>query len=178
MVIDKAIEKAFIRTHKVAALPDPDAADLKHLQLFLGSKNMGLCLCGVDYKTWGSKDSPQDHAPDLASLRARQHEDLVSGWIRAHAVQPFSRYIGHRFKDVDPVLGFHAYKDSKIFYFSQLLRTIIASSLLISSITILNLISSMGSRLGAIAAFTILFSFTLTVFAKCKGSDTFAITSA
>jgi hypothetical protein len=162
----------------MANLPDPDPPDLKHIQLFLSSKEMNMCLRGADSETWGSADSPHDHAPDLASLRARQHEDLVSGWIRAHAVEPFFRCVGHKFKDVDPVLGFPAYKDSRIFYVSQLFRTVIASTLLISSITILNLITTMGSKLGTIAAFTVLFSFALTVFAKCKSSETFAITSA
>jgi hypothetical protein len=139
---------------------------------------MGLPLEGRDFEIWGSRDFPHLHASDLIQLRARHQEDFLSRWLRTHTIIPFFNSIGRKFAAVDPVLGIFAYEDSKIVYIAHLLITAISSTLLIASITVLNFISSMNARLGAIAGFVVLFSFSLSTIVKCKGTEIFAITSA
>jgi hypothetical protein len=163
----------------MASMSDAAETDLKEIQYFLeGCEGMRLSLKGIDSTTWGSVDHPHDRAPDLASLRARNHEDIFSRWIRKIVIGPLFRHVGHRFKKPNPVLGLHAYKDSRFLQFTHLLTTLVASSLLITSITILYNIDSMGTRLGVIAAFNVAFSLCLHIFSLGKRIEIFATTSA
>ncbi|KAF2432891.1 hypothetical protein EJ08DRAFT_100480 [Tothia fuscella] len=171
-------QEALLRAHRVANLSDPAPSDLHDLQLFLQDPDgMELCLTGFDRDVWGSIRDPSSRAPDLAVLRARNHEDLFSRLVRK-LMGPFFRHIAHRYKKDDPVHGFPIYKDRRLLQLTHLIATIIASSIVVSSIIVLYYIESVGKRLGAIAGFNIFLSLCLHVFSTGKRIKIFAATSA
>jgi hypothetical protein len=177
-MLTRLAEESLIRAYTIASFPGPDLAYLKHIRGFLTSQKMRMKLHGLDRNIWGTTDFPDSYARDLMALHAQGTEDFLYTWIRNKVIKKFFRCVGHCFKTADPILGIEVYENSTIRNVARVMTTLIASTLLIASITILNAIASMGARLGAIAAFTVAFGLCLACLGKCKPSDIFAITSA
>lgn len=70
------------------------------------------------------------------------------------------------------------YRDEGIFRLLKGLSTIVASLFPVASIAVLYAIHSMPGRLGAIAVFTALFSFALSVMTSASTKDIFSATAA
>jgi hypothetical protein len=70
------------------------------------------------------------------------------------------------------------YRNQETFRVLKVLATIVASLLPIGGIAVLYAIQSMPWRLGAVAAFTGLFSFSLSIIASASTKDIFSATAA
>lgn len=70
------------------------------------------------------------------------------------------------------------YRDEGIFRILKILATLVASLLPVAGIAVLFAIQSMPGRIGAIASFTALFSFSLSVITSASTKDIFSSTAA
>jgi hypothetical protein len=136
-------------------MKQPGSPDLKDLQQFLCSVEIGARLIGIDHNVWGRPETPYNRATDLIALR------MVTILVR-----PFYGYVTRYFRKADLVLGVPVYKDESMRNFAKYFTTLFTSAILCGSINALYFIFSMVARLGAVLAFNIAFALYLLFFAK------------
>lgn len=154
----------------------PGTPDLKDLQKFLASPDIGASLIGIDSNVWGRPENPYDRAVDLVAVHTREIGDPFSRMVMT-MVHPFYNYIGKHFRKADPVLGVPVYKDESMRNFARYFSTLFASAILVGSINALYFIHSMVAKLGAISAFNMAFALCLLFFAKGKPIEVFSTVS-
>ena len=160
-------------------LPEPSKWDLKDIQHFLATKDMGpLALIGDDASVWGSALNPKSHCPDLVALRGRHSEDSFSKWVTEKVILKLFFCGCARWKKISRRYGAVGYHDSALLRVTFWIISILASLLPIASITVLYLVHSMAARLGIIAAFNLILSLCLTEFTTAKTTDVFAVAAA
>ncbi|KAI9666325.1 MAG: hypothetical protein M1821_004260 [Bathelium mastoideum] len=171
--------EALVLQSKVARLPEPGSSDLKEIQNFLATREMGpLALFGHDSTVWGSDSDLRDYSPDLVALVRRRSEDIFSKWFTEKAIVQFFRCGLHRLGKPKAVHGLPSLHDSTLFGVTYLITSVIASLLPIASISILYVVQSMRARLVIIAAFNLVVALSLTAFTTAKRSDVFAVVAA
>lgn len=70
------------------------------------------------------------------------------------------------------------YRDEGVFRVLKILSTLVASLLPVAGIAVLYAIQNMPARLGTIAIFTALFSFSLSIITSASTKDIFSATAA
>jgi hypothetical protein len=127
----------------------------------------------------------EENEADLTSLTGRyQKLDLLSKWIDSYLLRWYHKRIGRRLRD--PISLTEAsiqipvahYSDSKLAATVKALSTVLSSLLPTMSIFALYFIQHPLARMGAIVAFSLLFSIVLTVIANARPVDCFAATTA
>lgn len=160
-------------------LPEPSKWDLKDIQHFLATKDMGpLALIGDDASVWGSALNPKSHCPDLVALRGRHSEDSFSKWVTEKVILKLFLCGCARWKKISRRYGAVGYHDSALLRVTFWITSMLASLLPIASITVLYLAHSMAARLGIIAAFSLMLSLCLIAFTTAKTIDVFAVAAA
>jgi hypothetical protein len=90
----------------------------------------------------------------------------------------YHRVLGHTYKYPSINSNEISYSDSIVLYVASVLAATLASLLVVGSVIILYEVAAMRARLGAMAAFTVVFSLSLTLLTNTKRSDVFAATAA
>ncbi|KAF2475307.1 uncharacterized protein BDR25DRAFT_350697 [Lindgomyces ingoldianus] len=164
---------------KVYDLQGPDQWDLRDLQRFLQTPEMGpLALIGDDAMIWGSVTNPNSHSNDLVALRPRKKGDPFSGWLAVKSATALIRCGGVRWKRPSRVHGEVGYQDSTIFRITRWITTILASLIPLASVVALYFVHSLPSRLGIIGGFNLLISICLSAFTTANRAEVFAVSSA
>ncbi|MCJ1246402.1 hypothetical protein MMC30_003609 [Trapelia coarctata] len=182
----KHIRKPDEQLHKqvfLSNLPKPNAYDLDFFRDWLQRPNMGnFPLRGLDRHMWSA-----DHEADLIAIQPRQTADPFSMWFINTFIPLFHRTVGYHLKacpnpakalPADASAEICQYSEKKLFKLLDMLITVVASLLPISSIVILYLVSSMVARLGIVVGFTAVFSLCLTLVTQARRVEIFAATSA
>lgn len=173
------IDDALLQQAKMHSLGVPDKWDLRELQHFLETPDMGpLALIGDDATIWGSVEHPKAHSPDIIALRPRPEEDPFSSWLAENAITSLIRCGCSRWKQPSRVHGVIGYQDNSIFRITLGITSIVASLIPLASVAVLYSIPSIPARIGVIGAFNLIIAISLTVFTKVKRSDMFAISAA
>jgi hypothetical protein len=127
----------------------------------------------------------EENEADLTSLTGRyQNLDLFSRWIDSQLLRWYHNKIGHRLRDpislaeASVQIPITHYSDGKLAATVNAISTILSSLLPTMSIFALYFIPHPLGRMGAILAFSLLFSVVLTVIAKARRVDCFAATTA
>ena len=108
---------------------------------------------------------------DLVVVEDQTRKDIFSTWATDKLIPAFHSGIGKRFKESiywDPSSGISSYSDSRIQTVFDVLGTVIASLLPVTSIVALFFTRQTSVRLGIIAAFTATFSLCLTLMTKAR----------
>jgi hypothetical protein len=172
-------DDAIIQQSHILALQGPGEWDLKYMQHFLQSADMGsLAMTGPDAVTWGSVEKPKSYSPDLVALSPRPREDTFSDWFTEKAVPKLLKCGCARFKKKSHVHGVIGYEDTNIQRVTYWITNILASLIPIASIVVLSSVHSLSGRLATIASFNVLISICLSVFTGAKRSEVFAVTAA
>jgi hypothetical protein len=81
-------EKALIRQRTLIEMPGPDPFGLRDLQCFMTSDGCGSnCFVGADRNYCGNYDKgPDDHEPDLITMKGRKFDDKFTEYICDHAL--------------------------------------------------------------------------------------------
>lgn len=160
-------------------MPKPSEYDLKYIQKYLASDDMGpYAIIDKDADTWGSTNEHKTHAQDLVALQARHNEDPFSKLISKRGVRWLFAWNCHRRKRPSREHGLVSFEDSTLLRLTYWITSILASLLPIAFITVLHLIKGMLSRLAVCAAFNVTVSICLIVLTAAKRSEIFAITAA
>ncbi|KAL9094640.1 MAG: hypothetical protein Q9165_003200 [Trypethelium subeluteriae] len=171
--------EGLILQSKVASLSEPGNYDLKDIQNFLASSDMGpLALIGADKTIWGSVSNRKDHSPDLMALLPRHNQDIFSKWITEKAVVQFFKCGLHRLGKTNAIPGLPSFNDGSLLGFTYFITSVVASLLPIASISILYFVRSMQARLAIIAIFNLIVALSLTAFTTAKRSEVFAVVAA
>lgn len=161
--------------HKIKA---PDRFDLHDIHMFLQSDEMGPpYLSGEDKDTWGKRDHPNDHPPDLVGVYPRLNEDTFSRVVAERAIHLFKCGLG-RLTRGNKHLGRRVYYDSTVLKFTFGMTSGLAALLPIASILVLINLHSLKAQLWTVAAFNVLISVCLTLFTDAKRTDAFAVNAA
>jgi len=137
---------------------------------------MGIPFSGPDGNAWGTPSARKQHSPDLITLCPRVKEDPFSAWVVEKAITKL--FCCLRFKKPSSKHGVIGYEDATVLKITYCITTVLASLILIASITVLYCIHSMPARLVVISAFNILLSVCLIAFTNAKRAEVFAITAA
>jgi hypothetical protein len=134
----------------------------------------------LEYTIWS-----EENEVDLTSLTGRyQKMNLLSKWIDSKLLRWYYNKIGHRLRDpislaeASVLIPITHYSDGKLAATVNALSTILSSLLPTMSIFALCFIQRPLARMGAIVAFSFLFSVVLIVIAKARRVDCFAATTA
>ncbi|KAE8453800.1 hypothetical protein EG329_009312 [Mollisiaceae sp. DMI_Dod_QoI] len=158
----------------LASKPRPNSYDLTFFRDWLKLPRMGnFPLVGLDRDAWSDK-----YDDDLIALQRRDSGDPLSKWFTDTLVPKFHQVIGHRFTTPLPTTEITLYEDGRLHRFLNILVTVLACLLPLSSIILLYFISSMNARLGVLAGFTALFALCLALVTGAKRVEVFAATSA
>lgn len=136
-------------------------------------------LIGDDSYIWSESSSLESCTRDLIALSRVHDVDPFTEWIMSHVLGLFHSVVGHYFnKEYDPESGLTFYDDNRLLQITGIVSTIFASLLLILSIVVLYIVQSMPARLGIMAAFILIFSFSLACFTNASRGDIFTATAA
>ncbi|KAK4197119.1 hypothetical protein QBC40DRAFT_286026, partial [Triangularia verruculosa] len=118
---------------------------------------------------------------DLTSLAVPSEEQSFTNSFTVGLVHLYHKFIGRHIHTADKrefLPNTIRYTNEGIFRVLKLLCTLVASLLPVLGIFVLNRIKTMESRIGAVAAFTALFSFSLSLLTSAHVKDVFAATAA
>ncbi|KAH0563000.1 hypothetical protein GP486_002433 [Trichoglossum hirsutum] len=169
---------ALLQQYRVSKFEEANKPDLKELRDWLERKKGGnYFLQGREADPWQDEDK---HTKDLISLISHHREkDFFTSWIRDKFLTWFHDGWGHRFKEpVDEEKMIYNYKESKINTAANAISAVISSLLPTSTIFVLYYLQNHLAKLGAIVAFTTLFSLALVIIAKARRIDAFAAATA
>jgi hypothetical protein len=153
----------------IASFPKIEAYNLSYLQSWLSHPACGnFPLIGRDHSIWA--ETPTH---DLLALSSSP-SDPFSRWAINSFVPCYHRFIGHHFNRSEVV----EYDSRKIARAASFIVTILAAVLLVAPVVVLYEISSMRARLGAMGAFTAVFSLCVAGLTNAKRSDIFSATAA
>ncbi|KKY26963.1 hypothetical protein UCDDS831_g01011 [Diplodia seriata] len=170
---------ALIQQAQILPMEPPGKYDLKYVQNFLASGDMGpWALVGLDAEVWGTIKKPKAYEPDIIALLPRKKEDMFSNLVTTDGMSKWFKWGLDRFRRPSPVHGLVAYEESTLLRLTYLFSTALASLLPIASIVILYFVHSMKARLGIIALFNVLTSCCLAFFTTAKRTDIFAVAAA
>ncbi|MCJ1364618.1 hypothetical protein MMC16_003731 [Acarospora aff. strigata] len=174
----KQYNDVLVQQAQMFALEQPNSWDLKFLREWLGGWNMsGNFLTGLEQLIWDEKNEA-----DLVSLRKPQPEkDVFSAWFTGTFLDYFHRCLGQYIKKPIPIdveSGIRNYDNSTLLALADVVCTVCACLIPISSIVVLYLVKNVLTRLGLVAGFTALFSFTLAIVTKARRIEVFAATAA
>ncbi|KAH8798137.1 hypothetical protein F5882DRAFT_395221 [Hyaloscypha sp. PMI_1271] len=161
----------------LSRLEAPNPYDLAFLRDWFERPNMGnFPLRGPDQEAWNKESET-----DLLAIRRRSHEDPFSSWFIDTVIPKFHRVFGSRIKKPipeAPLSEIAHYPEKALLTAVNILGTLIASLLPISSIIILYFITNTVVQLGVAVAFTATFSICLILLTQAKRIEIFAATSA
>ena len=132
-------------------------------------------LRGPDQDTWARENST-----DLLAVQRRSSRDPFSHWVSSSFIPYLHRKFLHRFKKPvpeDPESEICQYEDGKVALVMNVLSTVVASMLPISSIIILYFVQNTLDRLAIAVAFTGLFALCLVLTTRARRVEIFAATS-
>ena len=171
-------DQALIQVSTLHKIKAPDRFDLHNMQKFLRSGEMGPThMDGIDVKTWGKPENPDNHPPDIIGVHPRHVEDKFSRVVSEHAIYLFKYGLGLITKGNKDV-GRKVYYDTTVIKITLWFSSMIAAVLPIASILVLIQLNSLKAKLCTIAAFNVCMSFCLTFIANAKRAEVFAVTSA
>jgi hypothetical protein len=131
----------------------------------------------LDRETWGSPFEPDNHALDLIGIHAREKVDKFPRFISENAIHLFKCGLGRLTKG-DKQLGRKIYYDSTVTKVTLWITSVVASLLPIVSILVLLNVHSLNAKLWTIAAFNVVISACLNIFAEAKRAEVFAVNAA
>ncbi|KAF9640983.1 hypothetical protein BFW01_g12789 [Lasiodiplodia theobromae] len=184
----KEYNELLIQQLKIVSVIPPGTSDLRYIQSYLQSEDMdnGI-LTGQDAVLWGSIERPKEHAPDLLALLGRKSgEDFFSRWVTDSVADKMIE-LQQRLRlarpsgpsgEPQPLKDERMLLDKKLLRWTFMLASGLASALPILSIVILYWVRSTEVRLGLIAVFNIVLSFTLACFTSAKRAEVFAVSAA
>ncbi|CZR51277.1 uncharacterized protein PAC_01152 [Phialocephala subalpina] len=156
----------------------PKAYDLNFFTGWLKRSKWGNNpLRGLDHDTWSSPRNSHD----LIAIQRRSSTDPFSQWLCNKIIPCLHRKFLGRFKKPmadDPESQICNYREGRIAKTMDVLSTVIASMLPITSIVILYFVSNTLDRLGIAVAFTGLFALCLVMTTRARRVEIFAATSA
>ncbi|CZR67079.1 uncharacterized protein PAC_16978 [Phialocephala subalpina] len=165
-------EQVFLSNQK-----GPNSYDLAFFRDWLERPKMGnFPLRGLDRNAWDT-----EYTDDLLAIKRREHADPVSRWFIDGFIPWFHNKFGSRFKKPipeSPLSEVSQYNETPLLRIVNILGTLVASLLPISSIVILYFVNNAVVRLGIVVAFTAVFSITLLLITQAKRAEVFAATSA
>jgi hypothetical protein len=173
-VLMSNIDNALEQQARILAYPKPDQWDLTYMQNFL--QGMDVPISSPDGLIWGKVSDRKAHSPDLITLSPRPKEDPFSGWVGEQAIKKL--FCCLRLKKPSRIHGVIGYEDTSVLKITYWVSSILASLLLVASITVLYCIHSMPARLGVIGAFNVMMSLCLIAFTNATRTETFAIPTA
>ncbi|KAE8448777.1 hypothetical protein EG329_008779 [Mollisiaceae sp. DMI_Dod_QoI] len=172
------LENALLRHTEINKLSPPMYQDLRFLNEWMTRTDMGnVYLHGTDSTTW----SKPELRSDLVALKAQSSDDMFYRWIYDKVTNRFHRLLGCYFKNSRPeaqLAGTVVYDDAHIRSLTKAVATVLACMLPTLSIVVLYMVQTMSKRLGAVTAFTTLFSISLVVMTNAEMIDIFAATAA
>jgi hypothetical protein len=136
-----------------------------------------LPIGGIDQDTWSSPT----YSHDLLAISRRTSSDPFSHWVSNIIIPYLHLKCLKRFKapiPEDPESEICHYEDGNVATVVNVLSTVLASMLPITSILILYFVSNTLDRLAIAVAFTGLFAFCLAVMTRARRVEVFAATSA
>jgi hypothetical protein len=161
----------------LSGLEAPNPYDLDFFRTWYKRRKMGnLPLRGPDQKAW----SPE-HSYDLLAIRKRESSDPFSRWLTDCIIPYFHKKVGNRFRkpvveDLESAIC--EYSEPNLSTAVNILGTVLASMIPITSIVILYFVQSNLIRLGLSVVFTGIFSCCLAMVTKARRVEIFAATSA
>jgi len=162
----------------LTSIPPPKSYDLNFLRSWIIRPKMGnLPIGGLDQSTWSLPSTSHD----LLAISRRTSADPFSRWISNTAIPFLHLKLFRRFKTPiaeDPESEICHYEDDKVINFVQVLSTVIASILPISSIVVLYFVPNTLTRLLIVVGFTGLFALCLALTTRARRVEVFAATSA
>lgn len=171
VVLKRDVDELVLQQAGVSSLPRPEKFDLKDLRDWLEDPKGGnFPLIGAD-RDW-------TQSTDLLALRRRNESDPFSRWVMEKLIPRYHRVLGHTYKYPSINSNEISYSDSIVLYVASVLAATLASLLVVGSVIILYEVAAMRAQLGAMAAFTVVFSLSLTLLTNTKRSDVFAATAA
>ncbi|KAK4150397.1 hypothetical protein C8A00DRAFT_46194 [Chaetomidium leptoderma] len=169
--------EAILRHRRVLELRHPLASQIKALDEWMQRPTMGnVWLEGSDRKTWS-----EPNLEDMITLIPQSQEENFATDFTLKLIHEYNRLLGrhiHKAKTSDFLHNTIRYRDEGIFRVLKALATLMASLLPVAGIAALYAIHSMPGRIGGIAVFTALFSFSLSVITSASTKDTFSATAA
>jgi hypothetical protein len=191
-------DEALLRHRQILDLRRPFPGQIKALDEWMHRPSMGnVYLEGLDRKIWSEPD-----LDDMVSLVPTSPEDNFTTDFTVKLVHKYNRLLGRhihvfqsphqlvvssrannrvkkqREETKDFLHNTIRYRDEGVFRVLKILSTLVASLLPVASIAVLYAIQNMPARIGAVAAFTALFSFSLSVITSASTKDIFSATAA
>ncbi|KAK3385713.1 hypothetical protein B0H63DRAFT_473466 [Podospora didyma] len=172
----KDYQEALLRYRQVHALGPPVSRQVKAVQEWMERPDMGnVFLVGLDKDIW-----KEPNLDDLVALAAPS-EDNFTNSLTLNMIHLYNRVFGryiHRAETRDFLQNTIKYTDEGTFKVLKTLSTLVASLVPMAAIAVLYSIKTMPDHLGAVAGFTALFSFSLSVITSAATKEIFAATAA
>ncbi|KAJ4350368.1 uncharacterized protein N0V89_008989 [Didymosphaeria variabile] len=168
--------KVIIQQSKLQKIHPPDPFDLSNVQHFLYSDDMENEMIGEDSETWGKPSDPDNHPPDLISIKPRKKVDTFSTLVAENVVHLFKYGLGH-LTQKNQYLGRKVYYDADVLKATSFITSILASLIPIASIWVLVSLDSLRNKMITMAAFNVLISACLNFFTDARRTDVFAVTA-
>ncbi|KAK4038339.1 hypothetical protein C8A01DRAFT_17571 [Parachaetomium inaequale] len=162
---------------QLSLIPGPKKSQLSELQDWLRDKKGGKnFLQVVEFFTWRDDDTSS-----YTTMNPPVSEgDTFTDFITYRMASIFNRLPGRWFrtgKIVDEEAGLRSYSDSKLDKTSNVIAVIVASTLPVLTIFVLNSVGSTTARIGWAVLFTAVFAGILGLFSSAKRAELFAATA-
>ncbi|SLM38568.1 hypothetical protein LPUS_08827 [Lasallia pustulata] len=175
----KEYNAALLEYRELCKLQTPNQRSLEALREWLARPRCGdYFLRGIEADVWDAGEAEQ--AADLVSLsEVHVNRDVFSKFLAFYIVPLYHRYFHRRVKKPDdPESGLYSYKESTLMTVTHIVGITLGTLIPTAAIFVLYYVHDMVARLGAILAFSALFSLALAVFTKAKKVEIFAATAA
>ncbi|ETS76968.1 hypothetical protein PFICI_10842 [Pestalotiopsis fici W106-1] len=183
----KEYNDAVFQYCQISKFPGPEPHELHKFQSWLREPRLGgVYLVGRDHDTWAQ-------GADLMSLSSPLHPNRISRFITNKVLPVYHHFVNSAMMDRvrqslsrsnRPTRPSHAdadivtYEDSRLIAVSNFICTVIASLLPILAIIVLYFVENMGSRLGLVGVFSVVFSSALWFMNDGELVEVFGATSA
>ncbi|TVY81624.1 hypothetical protein LSUE1_G004823 [Lachnellula suecica] len=170
-------EIALLRHRALNKMTRPISRDLAFLNRWMQRTDMGnVYFHGEDRSTW----SNEEWRHDLVSLGVLGADDIFFRWISQilGKIKPTIQTNVQEPRQDEHLAGTLVYGEATILHLTRAVATILACVLPVASIALLYTVQSMSKRIGIIAVFTAMFSFTLVLTITAGMADIFAATAA
>lgn len=174
-------DKTLYHVSKVARMPAPSDWDLRDVQEYFGTAEMGpYALNGEDSCLWGHRDIPHSPEEDLVSLVSRpdKDHDAFSLWVMTTLLRKLWQMGCIRNRKDGSSDGTLSVEDNKLLRLTYIITSLLSSVILITSISVLYIVQPLKLRLGLIAALEMVLTLILATFTTAKRAEVFAITVA
>jgi hypothetical protein len=161
----------------LSVIPEPKKSQLSELQGWLRDGKGGRNFLQLwEFWTWKEKD-PSSY---ITINPPTSEGDSFTHFITYRMASIFDRLLGRRFhagKIVDEEAGLRSYSDSRLDKASNMIAVIVASTLPVLTIFVLNSVNSTTDRIGWTVLFTAVFAAILALFSSAKRAELFAATA-